>query len=221
MDEENIRRAIAGAKARWAIPGAMARWAVGMGAAIVLAGVSVLGVTLSGASGGGTAQAAGAVLTGSGASASNGGSPSGSGPGAAAMAGATGFAASSGSAATWGVMGGARARQGWTRLARLIEIARHAMHGQVTVATRKGPKTIAFERGTVQSVSGSAVVVKAADGVTWTWQVGSETRLFRAGHRVAATTLASGERVAVIGLVTGGTDQARRVVIRDHATRRP
>ena len=187
MDEENIRRAIAGAKARWAIPGAMARWAVGMGAAIVLAGVSVLGVTLSGASGGGTAQAAGAVLTGSGASASNGGSPSGS------------FAASSGSAASWGVMGGARARQGRTRLARLIEIARHAMHGQVTVATRKGPKTIAFERGTVQSVSGSAVVVKAADGVTWTWQVGSETRLFRAGHRVAATTLASGERVAVIG----------------------
>ena len=88
------------------------------------------------------------------------------------------------------------------------------MHGQITVASKKGPKTIAFERGTVQSVSGGAVVVKAADGVTWTWQVSSDTRLFLARHRVGAGALAAGQRVAVVGLVTGGTDQARRVLIR-------
>ncbi len=103
---------------------------------------------------------------------------------------------------------GARAR-----LARLAFLARHAMHGQVTVATKNGPKTIAFERGTVESVSGASVVVKAADGVTWTWQVGTKARVFDGGSKVGASALADGQRVAIVGLVTGGTDQARRVLI--------
>ena len=108
--------------------------------------------------------------------------------------------------------GGIRAAR--ARLARLAFIARRAEHGQVTVATKNGPKTIAFERGTVQSVSGGSVAVKAADGTTWTWQVGSTTRVFSGGHRAAASALADGQRVAVAGLVSGGTDHARRVLIR-------
>ena len=94
------------------------------------------------------------------------------------------------------------------------------MHGQITVATKNGPKTIAFERGTVQSVSGNSIVVKAADGVTWTWQVGSETRVFRDGTNVGLAALAAGQRVAVGGLVSGATDQARRIVIRDSSPSR-
>ena len=173
-----------GKHARWSI----GRWAIGLGAAIALAGVSVLGLTLSGGSGGGTAQAAGAVLTGN----------------AAAAAG--------------------RGSSGATlkpREARLALLLRRAMHGQITVASKKGPKTIAFERGTVQSVSGDALIVKAADGVTWTWQVGSDTRIFLARHRAGAGVLAAGQRVAVVGLVTGGTDQARRVLIRHRRAGRP
>ena len=229
---------------RWAI----GRWAIGLGAAIALAGVSVLGLTLSGGSAGGTAQAAGAVLTGNAAAAAGGGSSGGSLPGNAAAARASGFAAASprlhaciASARHLRAAGhrvaartrlracvrrfrrlraalirGARARD-----ARLALLLRRAMHGQFTVASKKGPKTIAFERGTVQSVSGGAVVVKAADGVTWTWQVGSDTRLFLAGHRVGAGALAAGRRVAVLGLVTSGTDQARRVLIRQRRAGRP
>ena len=98
-------------------------------------------------------------------------------------------------------------------MARLALLVRRALHGQVTVATKNGPKTIAFERGVVQSVSGASVVVKAADGVTWTWQVGADTSLFEAGHQVRASALADGQRVAVLGLVTGGTNHARRVLI--------
>jgi hypothetical protein len=234
-------------------------WAIGLGVAIVLAGVFVLGVTLSNGSGG-TAQAAMAVLTGSGGTqASAGGAPASTGaPGAPAAAGASAFAGSAANPGAAGphvrarlhaclaaakhlratghraaakaklracvrrlrrlraaLIGGARGR-----VARLVELARQAMHGQVTVATKNGPKTIAFERGTVQSVSGASIVVKAADGVTVTWQVGSDARVFMRGHRVDATALASGQRVAVIGLVTGGTDQARRVLIGDHGASR-
>jgi hypothetical protein len=170
--------------ARWSI----GRWAISLGAAIALAGVSVLGLNLSGGSGGGLAQAAGAVLTGS----------------AAPAAGA-------------GSSGASRK----LREARLALLLRHAMHGQITVASKKGPKTIAFERGTVQSVSGGALIVKAADGVTWTWQVGSDTRIFLARHRAGAGSLAAGQRVAVVGLVTGGTDQARRVLVRHRRAGRP
>jgi hypothetical protein len=106
------------------------------------------------------------------------------------------------------------------REARLALLLRRAMHGQVTVGSKDGPKTIAFERGIVQSISGGSVVVKAADGVTWTWQVGSEAHVYRDGRKVSRDVLATGQRVAVLGLMTGGTDQARRVIIGDHAVSR-
>lgn len=104
--------------------------------------------------------------------------------------------------------------------ARLALLLRRAMHGQVTVGSKNEPKTIAFERGIVQSISGASVVVKAADGATWTWQVGSEARVYRDGHKVSADVLSAGQRVGVLGLVTGGTDQARRILIDDHAAGR-
>jgi hypothetical protein len=188
-----------GNHARWSIGRwAIGRWVIGLGAAIALAGVSVLGLTLSGGnsgnsgsssgSSGGTAQAAGAVLTGNAAAAAGGGSS------------------------------GANPK---LREARLAVLLHRAMHGQITVASRKGPKTIACERGTGQSVSGGALIVEAADGVTWTWQVGTDTRIFLARHRAGAGVLAAGQRVAVVGLVTGGTDQARRVLIRHRRAGRP
>jgi hypothetical protein len=234
--------------------GTGARWAIGIGAVAVLAGASVLGVTLSDGASGGTAQAARAVLTGSavltGGARNPGSQASGGGHGTAATAGAFGFASGSkaggarsasaghdgrarlhGCVASarhlratghmaaararlracarflrrHGALGGARAR-----LARLAFLARRAEHAQITVATKNGAKTVAFERGTVQSVSGTSVVVKTADGVTWTWQVWTKTRVFQGGHLAGARALADGQRIAVAGLVSGGTDQARR-----------
>jgi hypothetical protein len=104
-----------------------------------------------------------------------------------------------------------RSRAGLTR--RWL-LAKRAMHGQITVASKTGPRTIAFERGTVQSTSGSSLVVKATDGTAWTWQVGRATRIVKAGRRAGPSALAAGQRVFVIGKVTGGSDDASRVVIR-------
>ena len=43
------------------------------------------------------------------------------------------------------------------------------MYGQYTFATKNGPHTLAFERGTIVSVAGADVTVRAKDGTTWTW----------------------------------------------------
>ena len=56
-----------------------------------------------------------------------------------------------------------------------------AMYGQVTFLARDGKtETAVFERGVIQSLSGNALVVKAANGQTQTWQLSSDSQI-RAG----------------------------------------
>ena len=45
------------------------------------------------------------------------------------------------------------------------------VHGEFTYHNAAGFHTLAFERGTITSVSGSALVVRAPDGTVWTWQI--------------------------------------------------
>jgi hypothetical protein len=228
------------------------RWLAGLAAAVVLAGGSVLGVSLIG---GASPQGARAVLTGSASGNTTGGTAGGATPGGGTGRTAPASAGSAGHAtralAGSGVRAGAVAHRVRTRLracvaaarrlraaghraaaratlrsclrrhlrlrasfARLRLLARRALHGQITVATTAGPRTIAFERGSVQSLSGSSVVVKAADGTVWPWQVGQATRIVKEGRRVGPGALTSGQRVFVIGQLSGGSDDARRVVIR-------
>lgn len=103
-------------------------------------------------------------------------------------------------------------------------------HGQITFKTKEGSRTVAFERGVIQTASSSSVVVKAADGTTLTWHLISKTALVRVQNRandrtrirgenrtidrVSASALAAGQRVFVVGAVVGGTDDARLIIIR-------
>jgi len=86
-------------------------------------------------------------------------------------------------------------------------------YGQVTFKGKTSPKTIAFERGTVESVSGSAVTVKAPDGTTWTWDLTASTAVHAAGQATAQAKLADGDRVFVGGPVAGGARDARLIRI--------
>lgn len=107
-------------------------------------------------------------------------------------------------------------------------------HGQITFRTKKGSRTVAFERGVIQTASSSSLVVKAADGTTLTWHLVSKTAVVRVQYRprsrvrdrtrirgknrtidrVSALALAAGQRVFVVGAVVGGTDAARLIIIR-------
>ena len=55
--------------------------------------------------------------------------------------------------------------------------------GTATFHNKTGFHTLSFERGIIQSVSGSDVVIKAADGTTWTWHVVSDTVVGRTAPR--------------------------------------
>ena len=91
------------------------------------------------------------------------------------------------------------------------------MYGQYTFETKNGPRTLAFERGTVVSVTGSGVTVRATDGTTWTWVLTSTSVLRENGARTSAKSLAAGQTVLAAGPVTGTTRAARLVVIRPAA----
>jgi hypothetical protein len=88
------------------------------------------------------------------------------------------------------------------------------IHGQFTFETKKGPRTLAFERGVVESVSPSSVVVRAQDGTTWTWDLVSNTVIRQNARRAATSALSAGQHVFVGGPVTSGAKDARLIVIR-------
>jgi hypothetical protein len=100
------------------------------------------------------------------------------------------------------------------RYLRLRLLLLGVLHGQLTLKTRIGFRTIAFERGIVQTVTSSTVVVKTADQVTMTWNLTGKTAVIRARHKVGTGALAAGEQVFVIGPVVSGADDARLIVIR-------
>jgi len=87
--------------------------------------------------------------------------------------------------------------------------------GQFTVQTRKGTKTLAFERGVIQSVSaGTSITVKASDGTTWTWALVAATVVRDRQGRVSQGKLTTGAPVWVGGPVVQGTKDARLIVVR-------
>jgi hypothetical protein len=214
-------------------PGRTTRWAAGFGVAALLIGGSVVAANLGGSSTtaaatslagysqpGGTSQTAAlSSLLGSptsaGATVLSGGAA-----GQAVSAGAAGAlrrcAAVAKHLRATGHRAAARAK--WRscvrRFLRLRLRLLRGMHGQVTFKTRHGVRTIAFERGVIQLVSSSAIVVKAADGTTFTWDLIAKTVVFHARHRSTTHALATGEHVFVVGPVVGGADDARLIVIR-------
>ena len=99
---------------------------------------------------------------------------------------------------------------------RVVRVALlRGIDGQFTFRGKGGTvRTLAFERGIVQSVSGSDVVDRAADGTTWTWDLVSNTVVRENGARTSQSALATVEPVWVGGPVLSGVKDARLVVIK-------
>jgi hypothetical protein len=101
------------------------------------------------------------------------------------------------------------------RLARLRALG--GMYGQATFETKTGARTVAFERGTIASVSGDDVVIRAHNGVTEAWTLTSKSVVREGGKRTTASALSSGELVFAGGPVSGGAHDIRVIVIRKAA----
>jgi hypothetical protein len=111
--------------------------------------------------------------------------------------------------------GAARRIEGLCRRSPLLRIAAAGgIYGSITFKAKDGTRTLAFERGTVASVAGSVITVRAVNGVTWTWDIAASTVIRESGHQVAQNALADGERVLVAGQVVSGTNDARLIRIR-------
>lgn len=90
----------------------------------------------------------------------------------------------------------------------------HTLHAQLTVKTKTGYSTVAFERGTIGSVGGGTLTVRAADGTTWTWHLLKGSVLREKGSKLAASQLAAGDRVLIVGPVSGGANYVKMAQIR-------
>jgi hypothetical protein len=163
-------------------------------------GKKIAGVALAGVLAGGAAFAAVSVV---------GGSP-------AAVIGPTGQAAVLNSALTSAstTVTGATAAKRHLRdpLARLRRLG--GIDGEFTFETKTGPRTVAFERGTVTSVADGDVVVRATNGTTWAWKLVSDTVVRTGGKKTTESALSAGDLVFVGGPVLSGSHDARLIVIR-------
>jgi hypothetical protein len=110
---------------------------------------------------------------------------------------------------------GARRARALCRGGALLRLAARGLYGEVTFRAKGGgTRTLAFERGTVQSVTGSAVTVRAVNGTTWTWHVVADTVVREGGQKVSVSKLTDGAAVLVAGRVQAGADDARLIRIR-------
>jgi len=178
---------------------------------------ALLNETLNNASAPGALTAAGTMLTG-GAGAAAAGAQAGPGRKAPACAKARRAARAAHRAGARRLArrigaGAAHCRRARRRILRFFLL--RGVDGQFTLQTRKGIKTLAFERGVIQSVSaGKSVTVKASDGTTWTWDLVSTTVVRDRQGEVSKSELTTGTPVWVGGPVVNGTKDARLVVVR-------
>jgi hypothetical protein len=101
------------------------------------------------------------------------------------------------------------------RLARLRRVG--GMYGSDTFESKQGARTVAFERGTIESVAGNDVLVRAKNGTTWQWTLTSKSVVRDDGKRGPDSALKPGELVFTAGPLTGSTRDVRLIVIRKAA----
>jgi hypothetical protein len=96
---------------------------------------------------------------------------------------------------------------------RLRFVFQHALHGEATVQTDEGLKTVVAQRGQVTAVDASSVTVKSTDGYTLTWTLGANSVVVvdRARSQIAA--VAVGATVGVAGSRDGDTVTVRLLVV--------
>jgi hypothetical protein len=88
--------------------------------------------------------------------------------------------------------------------------------GEFTFRTANGTiRTLAYERGVIESVNGtSSIVVQGQDGTTSTWELVSNTVVREQSGKVSESSLAAGEPVWVGGPVINGARDARLIFVR-------
>ena len=109
---------------------------------------------------------------------------------------------------------GALGRAGWRHA-----LGRRVLHGEVTLQTQQGTKTVVMAHGTVTALSKDAITVKSSDGVQTSFKLDGDTRFGFRNEPAPTAELKVGEDAFVTGEKSGGTATARRVVSGELARR--
>lgn len=100
-------------------------------------------------------------------------------------------------------------------------LGRRALHGEVTLQTRDGVKTVVFARGKVTAVSDSSITITSSDNVATTFALNADTSFGTRRHQQAKSDVKVGVEAAVGGLKSGSGATASRVVVRTGAKADP
>jgi hypothetical protein len=98
-------------------------------------------------------------------------------------------------------------------------LGRRVLHGEVTIQTRAGVKTIVMARGEVTALSGDAITVKSSDGVQTSFGIDADTRYGFRNQTGPSAELKVGEDAFVAGEKSGDRAVAKRIVSGDLARR--
>ncbi len=111
--------------------------------------------------------------------------------------------------------GGALGRgMGWRHA-----LGRRVLHGEVTVQTKEGVKTLVMAGGTVTALSKDAITVKSSDGVETSFAINRDTRFGFRNEPAPSAELKVGEDAFVTGEKSGGRATANRIVSGELARR--
>jgi hypothetical protein len=105
-------------------------------------------------------------------------------------------------------------RAGWRHA-----LGRRVLHGEVTLQTQEGTRTVVMAYGTVTALSRDAITVKSSDGVETSFKLDGDTRFGFRDEPAPSAELKVGEDAFVTGEKSGGTATARRVVSGELARR--
>jgi hypothetical protein len=105
-------------------------------------------------------------------------------------------------------------RSGWRHA-----LGRRVRHGEVTVQTRDGVKTLVMAYGQVTALSRDAITIKSADGVETSFGIDGDTRFGFRNEPTPSAELKVGEDAFVAGEKSGDRATAKRVVSGDLARR--
>ena len=98
-------------------------------------------------------------------------------------------------------------------------LGRRVLHGEVTVQTQEGVKTLVIARGEVTALSKDAITVKSSDGVETSFGIDGDTRYGFRNEAAPTAELKVGEDAFVAGEKSGDRAVAKRVVSGDLARR--
>ena len=91
-------------------------------------------------------------------------------------------------------------------------LGRRVLHGEVTVQTKEGVKTLVMAHGHVTTLSKDAITVKSSDGVETSFGIDGDTRFGFRNEPAPSAELKVGEDAFVAGEKSGASTTAKRVV---------